>query len=53
MAAKKFSEASLDPVASNRLTHPCADRNAESVLSPVVCFGDDNKVGGVNLSPSS
>ncbi len=50
MATKKFSEKPLDPIANDRFPHPCADRDAESVLSLIVGFADDNKMGGVNLS---
>jgi len=49
VVAEKFSEEPLDPVANDRITHPRADRDAQSVFSLVVRFAEDNKMGSVNL----
>ena len=49
MAPKKFSQESLDPIAVDCLSHPRADRHAQSVFSLSVGFAEDNKMGGVNL----
>lgn len=49
MAAEKFPEAPLDPVANDRITHPRADRDAQSVFPFVVGFTEDNKMGSVKL----
>ena len=51
MAAEKFSETPLDPVANDRITHPRADRDAQSVFPFVVSFAEDNKMGSVKLLP--
>jgi len=53
VAAEKLSEEPLDPVANDRITHPRADRDAQSVFSLIVRFAEDNKMGGVNLFPLS
>lgn len=52
VAAKKLSKQPLDPIADHCLPHFGAHRDAQSTLTLVVIFAKDNKMGGVNPSPS-
>jgi len=51
--AKILTQESLNPIADHRPTHLCADRNAESINSPIVGFADDDEVGSVDFPPSA
>jgi hypothetical protein len=53
VTAKKFSETALDTIADNRLAYFGADGDAEPVLSGVIGFAEDHKMGSVDSLGSS
>jgi hypothetical protein len=48
--AKKFSNQPFDSVANDRVAHPGGDRNAQSLFSRVIDSGENDEMGGVDLS---
>lgn len=47
--AKKLSQEPFDAVADDCVPDSPANRDAQSVLFPIVCLADDDKMGGVNF----